>query len=90
MPGKKRLYTSRYSYLQVCFNGKAILITAHAIKRARERNIAFPDQVYAALCTGKAHRFGKNFVKFIGKSGVVCVGEDVGECIIIKTIERGN
>ena len=39
-------------------------------------------------------RFGKNGVKFIGKrskkGSVICIGEDLGYAIIIKTIERGN
>ena len=77
----------------VYFQGKPIVIKVHAVKRAREREIAFPDQVYDVLQTGKAKRFGKHGIKFIktGKEGsIICVGEDLGYCIIIKTIERGN
>ncbi len=72
---------------------REIWISAHAVKRAREREIAFPDQVYNALRTGKIERFGKNGIKFIKKTkegSIVCVGEDTGYTIIIKTIERGN
>ena len=75
------------------FQGKPIVITVHAVKRAREREIAFPDQVYDVLQTGKVKRFGKHGIKFVkrGKeSSIICVGEDLGHCIIIKTIERGN
>jgi len=75
------------------FEGKEIIITLHAVKRARERNIAFPDHVYTVLKTGKVHRFEKNGIKFISrtkKSSIICVGEDLGRVIIIKTIERGN
>ena len=73
--------------------GKPIVIKVHAIKRARERQIAFPGQVYDALQTGKVKRFGKHGVKFTKRSkeySIICVGEDLGYCIIIKTIERGN
>ena len=73
--------------------GKPIIIKVHAIKRAREREIAFPDHVYRAIQSGKIQRFGKKGIKFTskGKGGsVICVGEDLGYAIIIKTIERGN
>ena len=77
----------------IYFEGKEVIIKVHAIKRARQRNIAFPDQVYEVLQTGKAKRFGKHGIKFVKKSkegSIICVGEDLGYCIIIKTIERGN
>ena len=77
----------------IFFDEKPIVITVHAIKRALERSVAFPDQVYATLRKGKAKRFGKNNVKFTlrTKSGtIICVGEDVGYAILIKTVERGN
>ena len=38
----------------IYFQGKLIVIKVHAVKRAREREIAFPDQVYDALQTGKS------------------------------------
>ncbi len=75
------------------FDKKQIVIKAHAIKRARQKGIAYPDHVYAVLKTGKVVRFGKNRIKFVSRSkkgSVVCVGEDIGDIIIIKTIERGN
>ena len=76
------------------YDGKEIVISVHAIKRARERNIAFPYQVYSALQTGRVEKFGKNGIKFISKSksqgSIICIGEDKGHIIIIKTIERGN
>lgn len=75
------------------FQGKLVVITVHAIKRARERDIAFPDQVYEVLQMGKAKRFGKHGIKFIKRSkegSIICIGEDTGNCIVIKTIERGN
>lgn len=77
----------------IYFDGKQVVIKVHAIKRARQREIAFPDQVYNAIQTGKVKRFGKNMIKFIKKSkegSIICVGEDLGYCIIIKTVERGN
>ncbi len=81
----------------IYFQGKPIIIKVHAVKRARarerEREIAFPDQVYDVLQTGKVKRYGKHGIKFVkrGKEGsIICVGEDLGHCIIIKTVERGN
>ena len=77
----------------VYFEGKPVIIKVHAIKRAREREIAYPDHVYGVLKTGKVKRFGKHGIKFISKSkkgSIICVGEDIGYAIIIKTIERGN
>jgi len=78
---------------EIYFQGKQIFIKTHAIKRAREREIAYPDHVYKVLKSGKIERFGKNGIKFISKSkrgSVICIGEDLGQIIIIKTIERGN
>ena len=74
-------------------NNKQVVITVHAIKRARLRKIAFPDQVYNTIKTGRVVKFGKNNVKIIKKSkegSIICIGEDLGQIIIIKTIERGN
>ena len=78
---------------EIYFQGKQIFIKIHAIKRAREREIVYPDHVYAVLKTGKVERFGKHSIKFVSKSkkgSIICVGEDLGHIIIIKTIERGN
>lgn len=78
---------------EIYFEGKPIVIKVHVIKRARQREIAFPDQVYNAIQTGKVKRFGKNMIKFIKKSkegSIRCIGEDLGYCVIIKTVERGN
>lgn len=77
----------------IYFQGKPIVIKVHAIKRARQREIAYPDQVYDVLQTGKVKRFGKHGIKFVKRAkegSIICVGEDLGYCIIIKTIERGN
>ena len=77
----------------IYFEGKPIVIKVHAVKRARQRNIAFPDQVYDAIQTSKVKRFGKHGIKFVKRSkegSIICLGEDLGYCIIIKTIERGN
>jgi hypothetical protein len=74
-------------------NGKKVWMSTHAIIQARKRKVAFPDQVYEVISTGKIRRFGKNQLKFVKKSdqrSIVCVGVDVGHAIIIKTIERGN
>ncbi|MBI3051305.1 DUF4258 domain-containing protein [Candidatus Woesearchaeota archaeon] len=75
------------------FQGRPVLITVHAVKRAREREIAYPDQVLDVLRTGKVTRFGKNGLKFVkkGKHGsIICLGEDLGHAIVIKTVERGE
>ena len=87
------VYPSIYRMSDIYFQGKQIIIRVHAVKRAREREIAFPDQVYEVLQTGKVKRFGKHGIKFVKRSkegSIICVGEDLGYCIIIKTIERGN
>ena len=60
----------------IYFQGKPIVIKVHAIKRARQRDIAFPDQVYGVLQTGKVKRYGKHGIKFVkrGKEGsIICV-----------------
>lgn len=79
---------------EVYFQGKPVIIMVHAIKRARQREIAYPGHVFSVIKTGKVIRFGKHGIKFIGRSkkggSVICVGEDIGHVIIIKTIERGN
>lgn len=78
---------------EIYFQGKPIFVTVHAIKRARQRDIAYPDYVYKVLKTGEIKKFGKNRIKFIKKSksgSIICIGEDIGQVIIIKTIERGN
>ena len=77
----------------IFIDGKPVWISVHAIKQARKRNVAYPDQVYYVLKTGKIERFGKKYLKIIKKSkkgSIICIGEDVNNLIIIKTIERGN
>lgn len=71
---------------------KEVWIKPHAIKRARQRNID-PLMIKATIKGGKVKEFGKNYIKFLKeykKGTVVCIGEDLGHCIIIKTIEWGN
>jgi len=75
------------------FQDKKVWISVHAIKRARKRNIIYPDMVYGTINGGKVKRFGKNMIKFLKKykrGTVICVGEIVSSSIIIKTIEWGN
>ena len=88
------LYIPVDSFMEDVFvDGKPIIITVHAIRRARQRNIAFPDQVYAVLQTGKRKSIGKNGIKFTKKTkdgSLICIGENVGNVIVIKTVERGN
>ena len=79
--------------MELWFQQKPVWVKTHAIKRARERDIVFPDMVYATILGGKVKRFGKNYIKFMKryKRGMlICVGEDVGHSIIIKTVEWGN
>ena len=78
---------------ELYFDRKPIWISTHAVIRAREREIAYPGQVYQVLKTGIVKRFGKHGIKFVKISregSIICVGEDLGHAIIIKTIERGN
>jgi len=86
------VYLCRYVF-RAYYGGKPIFITTHAIKQARKREIAFPHQVYATLNRGKVKKFGKHSMKFtykMKKGAIICVGEDIGYAIIIKTVERGN
>lgn len=79
--------------MELWFQQKPVWVKTPAIKRARERDIVFPDMVYATILGGKVKRFGKNYIKFMKryKRGMlICVGEDVGQNIIIKTVEWGN
>lgn len=42
---------------------------------------------------GMQKKFGKRFIRFMRpfkERSVVCIGEDIGSHIIIKTIEWGN
>ncbi|HLC62917.1 MAG TPA: hypothetical protein VJJ21_01215 [Candidatus Nanoarchaeia archaeon] len=78
---------------EVYLEGKQIFISVHAIKRAREKEVAYPDQVYQSLKHSKIKKFGKNYIRFTSKSkrgSIICIGEDLGQIILIKTIERGN
>ncbi len=71
---------------------REIWIKSHAIKRARQRNID-PLMIRATIKGGKIKKFGKDYIKFFKKYKkgiVICIGEDIGSCIIIKTIEWGN
>jgi len=72
---------------------KKVWISVHAITQARARRIAFPDQVYYTIKSGKVVRFGKHGIKFIkrGRKGsIICIGEDLSHAIVIKTVARGN
>jgi len=75
------------------WNGKIVLITDHAIIRAKQREISFPDQVYNAIQTGMMVKFGKHGVKFIKRlkeGSIICIGEIISHRLVIKTVERGN
>ena len=76
----------------IYFQEKKVWLSTHAIKRARVREI-YPDMIYATIKGGKIKRFGKNMLKFMKRykrGTVICVGEVVGQSIVIKTIEWGN
>ena len=81
------LYILVYPETGIYFQNKPVFITVHAIKRARQREIAFPDQVFRVLNTGKVKRFGKRGIKFVGRT-IICVGDDLGSNVIIKTVEK--
>lgn len=75
------------------FQNKPVHFSRHAVKRAVERRIAFPAHVYKVILAGKVYYFGKSMLKFVARStkgSIVCVGEDTGSVILIRTIERGN
>ena len=86
MPKKKRIYTSISLDIPRVFN-KPVFITRHAIIRARERDIAFPDQIYNTINTGKVKRIAKQGLRIVGKK-IICVGIEKEEAVIIKTVEK--
>lgn len=76
--------------MSIQYHHKPVWVSAHAIKRARERDIVYPDMVYATIRGGRVERFGKNLMRFCKsykRGTVVCIGEDVGASIVIKTVE---
>ena len=78
--------------MRAIIDNKEVFIKTHAVIRARQRCI-YPSMVYATLNGGEIKRFGKNLLKIskrYKKGKVVCIGEDIGSFIIIKTIEWGN
>lgn len=78
---------------EIYFQGKKVIITNHAARQAEEREIGYPDHVLTTIQTGKVERFGKHMLRFTNRTkegSIVCVGQDVGYVIIIKTVERGN
>ncbi len=69
------------------------MVTMHAIQQALEREISYPEQVYRTIMTGTMERFGKHYIRFIKRSpkgSTICIAEEQGELIIIRTVERGN
>ena len=73
-------------------NNKLVILSSHAIKQAIRRNI-HPLIVEATVNGGKIRKLGKNILKVSKryKGGqVICVGEDVGSQIVIKTIMRSE
>jgi hypothetical protein len=75
------------------FNNREVVMTAHALKQAIEREIAYPDSIIGVIMTGKMARFGKNLVRFVKKTkkgSLICVGEELCNRITIRTVERGN
>src|SRR3989338_7541327 len=82
------------SVLALLLEGRTpVIISTHVIRRAKQREIGWPDQVYEVIATGRVERFGKRGIRFTkrGKHGsIICIGEDLGNTIFIKTIERGN
>ncbi len=75
------------------FDSKPVIITTHAIKQARIRNIECPDQIFQTILGGKAQKLGKHHIKWIKKSkkgSIICIGVQIGSIILIKTVARGN
>lgn len=80
--------------MELYYDRKRIWFSSHALKQARVRNVAYPGLVRNAILHGKVYRYGKHGITFVARSKrrglIICVGEDIGDHIIIKTIERGN
>ncbi len=84
---QQSLYTCIFLYIHTPSGVKNVLLSKHAMIRAKQRNIAYPDQIFIILQTGKQTCFGKRYVRFENNS-IICIGEMVNEVIIIKTVER--
>ena len=79
--------------MRIYFCDREIIIKMHVLKRAVERKMTVPEDILSTVKTGRIKRFGNNLIKFSkdAKEGtIICIGEEVGNCLIIKTIERGN
>lgn len=87
----KDLYTSRYMFIhRLFFDNRKVIFSYHSLIRADKRKI-FISEVRAAIKSGKIKRHGKNYIKFIKKyknRTVICIGEIIGEQIVIKTIVK--
>ena len=84
------VYPRRY-VKRVHIDNKPVWISKHAVKQAEKRHISWPDQVYACLQTGKIVRFGKKMLRIIKRTKdgeIICIGEDLGQNIVIRTITR--
>ncbi len=85
--------TCIYKSDSLYFGTKPVIILKHAIQQSYVRNITYPDQLREVIRTGNVKRFGRRGLKFIKRSengSIICIGEDVGCAVIIKTVERGN
>ena len=86
----KALYIHVYLWISVRgWLHKPIRMSRHAMIQADERGIGFPEQVCAVLQSGKIERFGKRGVRFVSDS-IICIGEDKGHEVVIKTVEWRN
>ena len=64
------------------FTQEDIEISRHAFIQASRRGIT-PDLIEKTLLTGKHVKFGKNYIKFVGKR-IICVGEI--KCMKVKIL----
>lgn len=84
-----------YLVVSTCiyYNNKPVYVSTHAIIRARQRRITFPEHVEWVVRTGKMQRFGKCKIKFKKKTkrgSIICVGHESPNKILITTVEWGN
>ena len=86
MSKKKRIYTSISNNI-FGFGFKQLLITEHALLRARQREIMYPDEILACIQQGRIERLGKQKVRIHTKN-IACICEVQERYVKIITVVR--
>ncbi|MFH1649735.1 MAG: hypothetical protein ABIA93_04255 [Candidatus Woesearchaeota archaeon] len=93
MHPKQKIYKQVYPCRYCDSEGRTVYFSNHAIKRAKRRDIAYPEQALRALHNGKRECLGKDGIRIVhktSKGSIILIGTIRQDKLIIKTIERGN